>query len=53
LSDPQLRKKYNEYGRSRKDGGEADEMVDPEAIFSTLFGGASVLELAWPRDTSC
>ncbi|TNY21712.1 X-domain of DnaJ-containing-domain-containing protein [Rhodotorula diobovata] len=39
LSDPQLRKKYNEYGRSRKDGGEADEMVDPEAIFSTLFGG--------------
>ncbi|GAA5939863.1 hypothetical protein JCM3775_007131 [Rhodotorula graminis] len=39
LSDPKLRKQYNEFGKSRKDGGEADDMVDPEAIFSTLFGG--------------
>ncbi|GAA6000386.1 uncharacterized protein JCM10292_001488 [Rhodotorula paludigena] len=39
LSDPKLRHQYNEFGRSKKDGGEADEMVDPEAIFSTLFGG--------------
>lgn len=34
-----MRKQYNEFGKSRKDGGEADDMVDPEAIFSTLFGG--------------
>ncbi|GAA5824841.1 hypothetical protein JCM3770_001139 [Rhodotorula araucariae] len=39
LSDAKLRKQYNEFGKSRKDGGDADEMVDPEAIFSTLFGG--------------
>ncbi|GAA5853473.1 hypothetical protein JCM8547_002469 [Rhodosporidiobolus lusitaniae] len=39
LSDPKLRKQYNEFGRSTKDGGTAEEMVDPEAIFSTLFGG--------------
>ncbi|GAA5890852.1 hypothetical protein JCM6882_008835 [Rhodosporidiobolus microsporus] len=39
LSDPKLRKQYNEFGRSTKDGGSAEEMVDPEAIFSTLFGG--------------
>ncbi|GAA6043119.1 hypothetical protein JCM8097_004326, partial [Rhodosporidiobolus ruineniae] len=39
LSDPQLRRQYNEFGRSTKDGGTAEEMVDPEAIFSTLFGG--------------
>ncbi|GAA5974036.1 hypothetical protein JCM11641_008225 [Rhodosporidiobolus odoratus] len=39
LSDPALRKQYNEFGRSKKDGGTAEEMVDPEAIFSTLFGG--------------
>lgn len=39
LSDPKLRKQYNEFGRSKKDGGTADEAVDPEVIFSTLFGG--------------
>ncbi|KAG0664231.1 hypothetical protein C6P46_001695 [Rhodotorula mucilaginosa] len=41
LSDPQLRHKYNEFGKSSKDGGPGgdDAMVDPEAIFSTLFGG--------------
>ncbi|OAV99015.1 hypothetical protein PTTG_02440 [Puccinia triticina 1-1 BBBD Race 1] len=36
LSDPQLRKKYNEFGKQQEnDGG----FVDPEAVFSTLFGG--------------
>lgn len=41
LSDPVLRRKYNEFGKSSKDGGPAGDeaMVDPEAIFSTLFGG--------------
>ncbi|KAH9461855.1 hypothetical protein KEM48_009691 [Puccinia striiformis f. sp. tritici PST-130] len=36
LSDPELRKKYNEFGKQQEnDGG----FVDPEAVFSTLFGG--------------
>lgn len=36
LSDPELRKKYNEFGKQQEnDGG----YVDPEAVFSTLFGG--------------
>ncbi|GAA5896008.1 hypothetical protein JCM5296_003167 [Sporobolomyces johnsonii] len=39
LSDPGLRHTYNEFGRSKKDGGDAEDVVDPEAIFSTLFGG--------------
>ncbi|GAA5980000.1 hypothetical protein JCM10908_001494 [Rhodotorula pacifica] len=41
LSDPVLRRKYNEFGKSSKDGGPGGDeaMVDPEAIFSTLFGG--------------
>ncbi|BGP52984.1 DnaJ-like protein [Rhodotorula sphaerocarpa] len=41
LSDPALRRKYNEFGKSSKDGGPGGDeaMVDPEAIFSTLFGG--------------
>ncbi|GAA6059602.1 hypothetical protein JCM10212_005101 [Sporobolomyces blumeae] len=39
LSDPALRHTYNEFGKSKNDGGDADAMVDPEAIFSTLFGG--------------
>ncbi|GAA5845022.1 hypothetical protein JCM3766R1_004851 [Sporobolomyces carnicolor] len=41
LSDPGLRHTYNEFGKSRADGGDRDgnQMVDPEAIFSTLFGG--------------
>lgn len=46
LSDPKLRKQYNEFGKSKKDGGSADEAVDPEVIFSTLFGGASNLSRA-------
>ncbi|KAA1075014.1 hypothetical protein PGT21_027044 [Puccinia graminis f. sp. tritici] len=36
LSDPQLRKKYNEFGKQQENGG---GFVDPEAVFSTLFGG--------------
>ncbi|KAH8920339.1 DnaJ-domain-containing protein [Atractiella rhizophila] len=37
LSDPTLRKKYNEFGPK---GAELEEgMVDPEALFSQLFGG--------------
>ncbi|OJT09248.1 hypothetical protein TRAPUB_14323 [Trametes pubescens] len=37
LSDPDLRKKYNEFGskESAPEGG----FVDPEEIFSTIFGG--------------
>lgn len=37
LSDPVLRKKYNEFGpkESAPDGG----FVDPEEVFSTIFGG--------------
>lgn len=53
LSDPKLRHQYNEFGRSKKDGGEADEMVDPEAIFSTLFGGTSVRERGFRVTLSC
>jgi len=36
--DPDTRKKYNEFGASGGKGG-ADEVVDPEAVFSSLFGG--------------
>ncbi|KAI0631642.1 X-domain of DnaJ-containing-domain-containing protein [Trametes polyzona] len=37
LSDPELRRKYNEFGpkESAPEGG----FVDPEEIFSTIFGG--------------
>lgn len=36
LSDPALRKKYNEFGKQQ----DIEEgFVDPEAVFSTLFGG--------------
>ena len=37
LSDPELRRKYNEFGakESAPDGG----FVDPEEIFGTIFGG--------------
>jgi len=36
LSDPELRKKYNEFGKQQESEG---GFVDPEAVFSTLFGG--------------
>jgi len=39
-----LRHTYNEFGKSKNDGGDAEAMVDPEAIFSTLFGGESFFE---------
>ncbi len=39
LSDPGLRHAYNEFGKGKGDGQDQDAMVDPEAIFSQLFGG--------------
>ncbi|KAH8833825.1 DnaJ-domain-containing protein [Flagelloscypha sp. PMI_526] len=36
LSDPALRKKYNEFGSKET---ENESFVDPEAVFSSLFGG--------------
>lgn len=39
LSDPGLRHSYNEFGKGKGNGQDADSMVDPEAIFSQLFGG--------------
>ncbi|CAE6446757.1 unnamed protein product [Rhizoctonia solani] len=37
LSDPELRKKYNEFGP--KEGAPDAAFVDPEEIFSAIFGG--------------
>jgi len=37
LSDPDLRKKYNEFGQ--KEGTPDAGFVDPEEIFSAIFGG--------------
>ncbi|CAE6466814.1 unnamed protein product [Rhizoctonia solani] len=37
LSDPELRKKYNEFGP--KEGTPDSGFVDPEEIFSAIFGG--------------
>ncbi|CAE6386850.1 unnamed protein product [Rhizoctonia solani] len=37
LSDPELRKKYNEFGP--KEGAPDAGFVDPEEIFSAIFGG--------------
>ncbi|KAM0756667.1 DnaJ-domain-containing protein [Meredithblackwellia eburnea MCA 4105] len=39
LSDEGLRHSYNEFGKGKADGGGEDNMVDPEALFSQLFGG--------------
>ncbi|SCV68383.1 BQ2448_504 [Microbotryum intermedium] len=41
LSDLGLRHAYNEFGKGKGDGGgqDGEAMVDPEAIFSQLFGG--------------
>lgn len=36
--DADTRRKYNEFGASAGKGG-AEEVVDPEAVFSSLFGG--------------
>lgn len=37
LSDPELRKKYNEFGP--KEGSPDGGFVDPEEVFSAIFGG--------------
>ncbi|KAK4058150.1 DnaJ-like protein [Microbotryomycetes sp. JL221] len=39
LSDEGLRHTYNEFGKGKGDGTGADGIVDPESIFSQLFGG--------------
>ena len=43
LSDPVLRRKYNEFGskESAPEGG----FVDPEEVFSTIFGGERFVPL--------
>ena len=43
LSDPELRRKYNEFGskESAPEGG----FVDPEEIFGTIFGGERFLPI--------
>ncbi|KAG8873181.1 hypothetical protein FRB97_006976 [Tulasnella sp. 331] len=43
LSDPELRKKYNEFGA--KEGAPADGYVDPEEVFSAIFGGDRFIPL--------
>lgn len=37
MSDPELRKKYNEFGP--KEGAPDGGYVDPEEVFSAIFGG--------------
>lgn len=39
LSDEGLRHSYNEFGKGKGDGANEEGMVDPESIFSQLFGG--------------
>ncbi|KAK4054748.1 DnaJ-like protein [Microbotryomycetes sp. JL201] len=39
LSDEGLRHTYNEFGKGKGDGTGEDGIVDPESIFSQLFGG--------------
>lgn len=42
LKDPELRKRYNEFGASQAGGGsegEGSAAVDPEEVFGQLFGG--------------
>lgn len=40
LSDPDLRRKYNEYGQKNGGGSEpAGGFQDPEEVFGSLFGG--------------
>lgn len=45
LSDPQTRHKYNEFGASAGKGGEDGGVVDPEAVFSSLFGGEKFVDI--------
>ena len=39
LSDPGLRKKYNEFGPNQGAMAPEGGFIDPEQIFSTIFGG--------------
>ena len=47
LSDPQLRRKYNEFGQ--KNGGGVAEPAggfqDPEEVFGSMFGGERFVDL--------
>lgn len=48
LADPATRKKYNEFGASagKAGGGEDGQgVVDPEAVFSSLFGGERFVDI--------
>lgn len=45
LSDEGLRHTYNEFGKGKGDGAGEDTMVDPEAMFSQLFGGERFLDI--------
>ncbi|KAF7293222.1 J domain-containing protein [Mycena chlorophos] len=46
LSDPELRRKYNEYGprEAAPDGG----YVDPEEVFGAIFGGEAFIPIIGP-----
>jgi DnaJ-class molecular chaperone len=39
LSDPQLRKQYNEFGQKNGGGGAEAAFQDPEELFGQMFGG--------------
>ena len=43
-----VRHAYNEFGKGKGDGQSEDAMVDPEAIFSQLFGGER-FQVSQPR----
>ncbi|KAL8286722.1 hypothetical protein RQP46_004250 [Phenoliferia psychrophenolica] len=45
LSDEGLRHAYNEFGRGKGDGPSEEAMVDPEALFSQLFGGPAFQDI--------
>ncbi|KAK4704356.1 hypothetical protein P7C70_g1852, partial [Phenoliferia sp. Uapishka_3] len=45
LSDEGLRHSYNEFGKGKGDGPSEDQMVDPEALFSQLFGGQAFQDI--------
>lgn len=39
LSDPDQRKKYNEFGQKNGGGGNDAAFHDPEEVFGKMFGG--------------
>jgi DnaJ-class molecular chaperone len=45
LSDADTRHKYNEFGSKAGKGGEDGGVVDPEAVFSSLFGGEKFADI--------